>query len=357
MLRTSVPLIGALYVASPQLVVLEKHVMNIPASYLIAIGGFSGVLAAVCAVYFAWQNTTSQELVLTVAAFVGAFVLLAIKLGLEMRGEESKDLVTAEYTFDGLLPEMASGFYADTSPGFLRGVAEKESSADRARSRSETFKESPEILAQDMALASLTAMLFSYRPDWQLRPIVANARYTFGSVGAENLSKDDDCTKVDAQNVSDSLNASRNLFANIRLNQWGRDHICLPPSARLIVGRHHLRIETPQCSMSFTVKPPTGRLFGAPNLIKPGQSRVIDHVKLQNGEPRYINMPVPIELNIKYHAIYSKHRDMGRIRTWVTSITKASHDWFEGSGNTFMQLASPLEKNEVDVGQTPPNAP
>lgn len=248
--------------------------------------------------YFAWQNTTSQELVLTVAAFVGAFVLLAIKLGLEMRGEESKDLVTAEYTFDGLLPEMASGFYADTSPGFLRGIAEKDASADRARSRPAIFKESPEVLAQDMALASLTAMLFSYQPDWQLRPIVANARYTFGYVGAENLSKDDDCTMVAAQDVSDSLSASHNLFASIRLNQWGRDHICLPPSAHLIVERHHLRIETPQCSVSFTVKLPTGRLFGAPNLIKPGQYRVLDHVKLKNGEPRYINMPVPIELRL-----------------------------------------------------------
>lgn len=195
-----------------------------------------------------------------------------------------------------------------------------------------------------MTLASLATMFFSYQPDWQLRPIVANARYTFGSISAEYLSKPEECTQISMDIVRDALAKSGNTFSNIKLSQYVRNFICLPPAARFFISRHSLRIETPQCSINFLIKPPTGRIFGEPNLIKTGQYRTINHVELPGGGPRYINMPVPIEVQVKYNALYSIHKDMGKIRTWVAAVTKAGHDWFEGTGSVYMQLKSPLEK-------------
>ncbi len=321
--------------------------MNPSAATILWAMGIAGSIAVLASVYFAWHNISSQSVVLTVAAFVGTAVLLGIQLFLELRSSFTSDLVTAEYTLDLKLPEMASYFYSEGIAGNFRALLEKEVSADLARRNSQAFKSnSPQVLAADMTVTSFLGMLFTYQPDWQIRPIQYAAIYTLGLQSYEKLSADNECTMLSAKEVIARLKSTDNVFGEIPLTVFNSSHICLPPRSDLAVSRRSIRIENPFCTFIILAKEPQHFLFGRPDLIKPGQMRNIYHEKLADKSERFTNMPVPIEIRIDYNALYARHKDMRKIQEWAEGLVRATHDWYEGQESRFFQLKSPLEQVE-----------
>lgn len=271
----------------------------------------TGIIAVCGATYFAYFNFSSQGLVLSVAAFVGAFFLLFVHSALELKSESTYDRALAEYTLDGFLPELASAYYSMEHPGLLRGMIEKEISASVARKNPSTYKQAPEELAQDMAITSFLAMLFTYQPDWQLRPVKFSARYTVGMETVESLSQPGDCTKVSAEDITSKLHQVGNVFSE--LHPYYKHGICLPPNAQLRIERRSVVIETDFCDISVVVKDSGMKMGGLPQLIRPGQPRSITHEKLPDGSARYTSMPIPIEIHVRIRG------SMQNIETWRRS--------------------------------------
>lgn len=306
--------------------------------------GVAGIIATLAAFYFAYENITSQTIVISVAAFIGAFALLSIQLFLELRAESAVDLATAEYTFDQKLPELASGFYSDDHPGGIRAVVEQQTSATVAKKSPNIFKDNPpKVLATDMAIASFAAMLLSYQSDWQLRPIVLTARYTTGSQSAAWGSKDGECEIISADEIKSQLEATGNVFADLYLSLSGK-RICLPPGSKILTTRQSIKITNPWCILTVTAQEPVSFLDGRPALIHPGRYRTIEHENMADGTPRYTNMPVALDIRIEYDRLYSKHSEMVKIRDWISRLVPAIHAWYEGTGNRFVQYKSPMEK-------------
>jgi hypothetical protein len=252
---------------------------------------FAGIIAVVGVIIFAWHNP-SQGLVLSVAAFVGAFALLCVHSLLELKNESTSDRAVAEYTLDRHLPELASAFYATDLPGSLRGSIEKEISALVARQNPNAFKKEPEELAQDMAITSFLAMLFLYQPDWQLRPLKSSARYTFSMESFEPLSQPEDCTKVSVENINSNLQIAENVFAEIPSKPIYIHEICLPPNAKVRIERRAVVIETDYCDITVAVKKTGSQTSTRPRLIRPDGSRSITPEDPSEG-PANLLMGVP----------------------------------------------------------------
>lgn len=319
--------------------------MSPSAGVVLLTFGISGLLAFIAAVYFAYENISSQTIVLSVAAFSGAFVLLSIQFILELKGESDSHGFSAEYTLDRKLPQMASAFYSDAHPGMLRGTTEMETSDKVARKTPKAFKDNPpEVLARDMAVASFMAMLLGYQPDWQGKPRVLNARYTFGMQSFKRVSTDTDCTVVSPTEVKRQLESSGNLFADLDLTILGPAGVCLPKHSEVFITRTSVTLSNPWCKVVLTVQEPNSFLPGRPELIQVGKPRTIQDEKLPDGTSRFTSMLMPIDIRIDYHALYAKHREMKKVREWTSQLIPAIQVWYEGTGNRFMQFKSHLEK-------------
>lgn len=319
--------------------------MNPSAGAVLLIFGISGIIAFIAAIYFAYENISSQTIVLSVAAFSGAFVLLSIQFFLELKGESDSYVFTGEYTLDRKLPQMASAFYSDSHPGTLRGTTELETSDKVARKTPKTFKDiPPHILAMDMAVSSFMAMLLGYQPDWQGKPRVLNARYTFGMQSFMRVSTDTDCTVLSPTELKRQLESSGNVFADLDLTILGASGVCLPRHSKVFTTRTSVTLSNPWCKVVLTVQEPNSFLPGRPELIQAGKPRTIQDEKLPDGTSRFTNMLVPIDVRIDYHALYSKHREMKKVREWTSQLIPAIQAWYEGTGNKFVQFKSHLEK-------------
>jgi hypothetical protein len=268
---------------------------------------------------------------------------LFVHSALELKSESTFDRAVAEYTLDRLLPEVASAYYAMEHPGMFRGSIEKDISSLVAQKNPNAFKKEPEELAQDMAITSFLAMLFTYQSDWQLRPQKFSARYTIGMESAERLSQPEDCTKVSVQDITSNLLLAENVFSELAPEPFYRNGICLPPNAKMRIEHRAVVIQTDYCDINVVVKNSGMKMFGRPQLIRPGEPRSIIPENLSDGSARYTSMPIPIEVHVRYKRLYAKHRDIEKIKAWVGRLSAGIHIWFEGSGQDFQRLRSPLE--------------
>lgn len=196
-----------------------------------------------------------------------------------------------------------------------------------------------------MAITSFLAMLFTYQPDWQSRPLKFSARYTSSMESAERLSQPEDCTKVSVEEINSKLQLAENVFSELAPEPFYRSGICLPPNAAIRIERRVVVIQTDYCDINVEVKNSGVQMSGQPQLIRPGQPRSIISENLPDGRARYTNMPIPMEIHVRYKPLYATHRDMEKIKAWVGRLTAGIHIWFEGSGQDFQRLRSPLESS------------
>ena len=237
--------------------------MNISLPSIVIVGFVAAIAAIACAVYFASQNSASSTIVLSAAAFCGTLVILILQSWVELQSDETADSVSAEYTLDRSKPEIASAFYSDENPGFIRGIYEQEASNDYFAKHPEALndktaalgQEKAQNLGQDMALYSFIVMLFNYQYDWQIRPVRLRARYAIGYETSVGLSRPDECSMVSSKHLNELLAAVENRFAEGVFDR-SRKEICLPPNSRITVSSRAVTLSSPLYTMEFKFASP-----------------------------------------------------------------------------------------------------
>ena len=276
------------------------------------------VIGVISAGVFVWHNP-SRNLALATGAIGAAIILFAIQLSFELRGSESTEFITLEFTIDRDEPKIRQWIYAR---GGWRIHSEIQASKWLADNNPDLFADDPKKVTSDLAVFSLISYLTTAQYDWQLKEQSFSGP-TMGTITTyQRVSKSHECTTLQEQDLRDRLSQAANAFARAKL--WlVAGPLCLPPNTDLIVTPTSLTLRNMFCAISFNFE-----LASAVSYVKPGTGGEVP--LLENGDQQFETRLMGIRVKVNHFGLRIQHRDLPLYRDWTSRLVKGAQDWFAG---------------------------
>lgn len=287
---------------------------------LLIFGLMAMVIAVISVGVFVWHNPGSRNLALATGTIGAALILFAIQLPFELRGSESTDFITAEFTIDRVKPQIRQWTYAlDTG---WRILSEIQASNWLADNNPDLFADDRKKVTSDLAVFSLISYLTTAQYDWQLK----KQSFSGPSMGTittyQRVSKSHECTELQEQDLRDRLSQADNAFAKAKL--WlVAGPLCLPPNTNLTVTPTSLTLRNLFCVISFNFE-----LVSAVSYVEPGTRGEVP--VLENGDQQFETRLMGIRVKVNHFGLRIQHRDSPLYRDWTSRLVKGAQDWFAG---------------------------
>lgn len=276
------------------------------------------IIVLVTAGFIAWENTGSRNLVIATGTLLAAMILFITQLSFELRRSISYDQINIELTIDRAKPEIREWKY--NSGGWRIGI-ETSASSWLANNNSNAFNQDREKLTVDMAIFSLISFLTHELYDWQLKKVIYSGKTTGTLITTNPVSKDDECSSFDVNDLTTRLSEAGNLLAGGPLSIIS-GRLCLPPKSTIKISARSLIIENRICQMVFNFEP-SGAAFNA----KPGTGGQVE--QLPGGGSRYETRQVAVRVMTTFFALRSHHWHGGKYREWCSRVIGGAGEWFE----------------------------
>ncbi len=284
------------------------------------LGGAAAIVMAFCIIYIAWENAGSRNLALATGTLGAALILAVIQLAFELRGTQTSDFITVEYTIDRAVPSIRLWDYTPIAAS-QRMVLETMASDSFMASHPGQFDGDRAKLTRDMAIFSVLGYIVTEQFDWQMRRTRYQASVATLSQSA-GASKASECSKIAWTEIQRMLTDAGNAFASSPV--YGQRDLCLPPQSAITVSGSSVILATPFCAISFAYEDSGSTMFYQP------RSNALIRPTLPNGESSLETRIAAFRVVTQYSAIRAQHYEMPRYQNWAKGFAEGAALWFQG---------------------------
>jgi hypothetical protein len=279
------------------------------------VGVVAVIVAVGCFTYVGIAYSGSRYILAAVGTLVGAAILLAVPLWVELRGSKTFAAIRTEFTTDRAIRKIEQRKY----PVLSRAINEMDANKFLLTNKPAAFAGDGEKLWRDMSLFSLVLYLWSEQHDWQTEWTSVKGYARFRS-----LSTPKQCTKISFQNIQKRLEKIGNFLSGYTPVSLPLKCICLPPQSSIDLSPSSVRIKTLLNQIIFVIEPQPYDTWYV-NPARPSDPTPL----LEDGHPRFATRRGIIHATIKSNWLRAPDRDMPKYQTWANGVVDGARKWFD----------------------------